>query len=115
MMCTYNLDYLKKISNDDQAFIREILNTFVESASEVVNAMTLLYKQEEFLQLSKVIHKFIPSLNFIGAKDDLEEDLNKLEIYLAKDQHPELVPDLLEKSKVTLNKLIDRISNEQLN
>ncbi|NBC82665.1 MAG: hypothetical protein GVY19_04710 [Bacteroidetes bacterium] len=112
-MSSYNLDYLRKISNNDSAFISEILNTFIESATEVVQYISDTNSESQYEQLSRVIHKFIPSLNFVGVKG-LEEDLNTLEIYLSKKQNLDEIPQRMEKAKEKINQVIKEIKEVQM-
>lgn len=104
----YNIDYLKKVSDNDQSFILEILNTFVNNGIELIDAYEKLYPASEYERLSRMVHKFIPSLNFVGVKN-LHDDLCELEILLLKPSDNAKTESLIEKSKIHLLKVINQI------
>ena len=107
----YNLDYLNKISDHDEKFIREIIKTFIENGLELVEAIDELSEKEKFEQLSRMVHKFIPSLNFIGVKE-FKPDLNVLEVDLLKMEDKDQVLETLETSKINVLELIALLQSD---
>jgi HPt (histidine-containing phosphotransfer) domain-containing protein len=107
----YNLDYLKKISDNDQDFIKDIIKTFIENSVELLEAIESLPAKDEYDQLSRMVHKFIPSLNFIGAKT-FQPDLNQLEIDLLKTPNTKEVANKLQETTTNLNELVAVLRND---
>jgi len=110
-MPLYNLDYLKKISNNDEAFINEILSNFVENASELIMAINELYPKGELDKLSRLVHKFIPSLNFVGIKN-LGERLNHLEVMLLENNDTAELKTMLDKSKTEIEQIVTELRSD---
>jgi HPt (histidine-containing phosphotransfer) domain-containing protein len=100
----YDLSVLNKISGGDQSFIREMINTFKETAPEYLEKAKSLLAKQSIDSLSKETHRFIPGVSFLGAKD-LEYDLMKIEDYTKKHENLDQVPELLE----TVDRKIDEL------
>ena len=74
----YDLTMLKKLSDNDENFIREMLQTFKRTAPPVINRMKEYALQQKLEALGREAHKLIPGVSFLGARD-LENILKKLE------------------------------------
>lgn len=107
----YDLSILNKISGGDESFIREMINTFKETAPEYLQKARSLLEKQSISSLSKETHRFIPGVSFLGAKD-LEHDLMRIEDYTKKNKNLERVPELLETVGQKIDKLIDRFNQD---
>lgn len=74
----YDLSLLRKLSDNDENFIREMLQTFKKTAPPIVIRMNEYALQQKFEALGREAHKLIPGVSFLGARD-LETILKKLE------------------------------------
>ena len=74
----YDLSLLKKLSNDDEVFIVDMINTFRRTAGPIVERMEKLVADSRYEALGREAHKFIPGVSFLGIKH-LEADLVKIE------------------------------------
>jgi HPt (histidine-containing phosphotransfer) domain-containing protein len=63
----FNLDYLNEISGGDPEFIQEMLNEFVSKTPETIVEVEVTIAQQNHDELYKVIHRFIPTFDFMGA------------------------------------------------
>ncbi|MBA7518179.1 hypothetical protein ES705_10246 [subsurface metagenome] len=63
----YDLSFLNKISGGDQNFIREMINTFKETAPEYLIKVRDCLKDNAIDALSKETHRFIPGVSFLGG------------------------------------------------
>lgn len=74
----YDLSLLKKLSNNDEVFIVDMINTFRRTAGPIVERMEKLVASKQYEALGREAHKFIPGVSFLGIKY-LETDLVKIE------------------------------------
>jgi hypothetical protein len=74
----YDLSLLKKLSNNDEVFIVDMINTFRRTAGPIVERMEKLVAKAQYEALGREAHKFIPGVSFLGIKY-LEADLIKIE------------------------------------
>jgi PAS domain S-box-containing protein len=61
-----DLSYLKNVSNNDPEFIREMINTFLESMPKTILEMETYSTKNDWINLGKAIHKIKPSLTMMG-------------------------------------------------
>ncbi len=74
----YDLSMLRKLSDNDENFIREMLQTFKRTAPPVVSRMKEYAVQQKYEAVGREAHKLIPGVSFLGA-EDLENILKKIE------------------------------------
>ncbi|MCD6017348.1 MAG: response regulator [Bacteroidetes bacterium] len=82
---SFNLDQLKRISNNNEAFIKNMLDKFIESAIECSESMKSAISLNDLINLKKAAHKALPSYSVLGLKD-LAEQLNFIERNASTDQ-----------------------------
>ncbi len=68
---TYDISYLKNISNDDKVFIKEMIETFVSNTPTYFETIDKSYEEKNFDSLYKSVHKYIPTLAFVSAQEYL--------------------------------------------
>lgn len=78
-----DLSYLKSLASDDDSFIRDMINIFVEQIEEYKTEMPELLKNENYDKLSKIAHKAKSSVAVMGMSAEAEM-LQKLELLALK-------------------------------
>ncbi|MBN2611963.1 MAG: Hpt domain-containing protein [Bacteroidales bacterium] len=101
----YDLSFLKRISNEDQVFIVDMLETFRNTAPDIIQKMQLYLDQKRYEALSREAHRFIPGVSFLGVKD-LEKDLVEIEENAKNLQNLDTLPLMLERVKEAVGELI---------
>jgi HPt (histidine-containing phosphotransfer) domain-containing protein len=104
----YNLEYLEEISAGDQVFILEMLGDFVGVTPSTLVEIENQIISQNWGELYKIIHRFIPSFEFVGA-DHMREDLRTLEQYAKTQTNTEKIPLLFENIKGFCFEIIDEI------
>lgn len=97
----YDLDFLNNISNGDQAFIREMIDSFFESSQDYINKVNIASDTSDYETIGKATHKYIPGISFMGMKT-LEHDLLFIEEYCKKQTNLDKIPELLSNVKATI-------------
>ncbi len=79
----FELDYLRQLSNDDQQFIREILQSFLDDNPQDLNELLQAAQHQQVLQTSELLHKQQSTYALVGLKSiaqlarDLEQQLKR--------------------------------------
>jgi HPt (histidine-containing phosphotransfer) domain-containing protein len=107
----YNLDYLNEISSGDPVFIEDMLHDFVVTTPKTIAEIERLTEIEGWEQLYKIVHKFIPSLEFVGAVF-IHNDLRNLEHYSKTKENTEQIPQLVSNIKVFCNQIVADIKTD---
>jgi HPt (histidine-containing phosphotransfer) domain-containing protein len=74
----YDLNYLKTISDDNREFIREMVETFIQSIPKLLNEMDEALHVGEWSKVSRIAHQMKPSLTLLGIHR-LKESAIKIE------------------------------------
>lgn len=62
----YDLEYLKNMSGNNQDFIREMIQTFVQSIPGLLKEMEDSLALSDFIRLARVTHQIKPSMTLLG-------------------------------------------------
>lgn len=62
----YDLNYLNTISGNNQEFIKEMLQTFIQSIPKSLIEMEESLKRSDFVKLSRITHQIKPSMTLLG-------------------------------------------------
>lgn len=101
----YDLSFLKRISNEDQSFIIDMLETFRNTAPGIVEKMDSHMKNRKYEALSREAHRFIPGVSFLGVKD-LEKDLITIEENSKNLENLDNLPELITRVRKSVDALI---------
>jgi len=107
----YDLSLLKKLSNNDEAFIIDMLNTFRRTAGPIMERMERLVADKRYEALGREAHKFIPGVSFLGIKY-LESDLLKIEENAKTGTDLEKMEELVIQVKAKVRELIDAFEHD---
>lgn len=107
----YDLNFLNKISNNDSAFIHEMVTSLIESAEEYMEKAERSLSENNIDGFGKATHKFIPGVGFLGIKS-IEGELMELEERCKKEIDTETIPGDYKKLKAKIQELIDVFKND---
>jgi HPt (histidine-containing phosphotransfer) domain-containing protein len=74
----YDLGNLRKLSDNDETFILDMLQTFKKTSPPIIERMKEYLLQQKYEAIGREAHKMIPGVSFLGAKQ-LQEVLVKIE------------------------------------
>ncbi len=66
---TYDLQYLNKISAGDEAFVRDMIQQFINEAPQVLLEISEYMDQKRWQDMYQTLHRFAPTLDFIGLNN----------------------------------------------
>lgn len=107
----YDLSMLKKLSNDDEVFIIDILQTFVNTAPPALQRMREFLNENNIEALGREAHKLIPGVSFLGAQQ-LKDILVTIEEYAKYGTNPDQLPLLVTSASEQTNTLINCFKND---
>jgi HPt (histidine-containing phosphotransfer) domain-containing protein len=90
----YDLTALKELSNNDETFIIDMLQTFKRTAPPILQRMEEYAAQQKYEAAGREAHKMIPGVSFLGAKQ-LQEVLVKIEETAKSGSGVEKLPSLV--------------------
>ena len=107
----YDLSLLKKLSNNDETFIVDMLSTFKRTAGPIIERMEKLVAEKRYEALGREAHKFIPGVSFLGIKY-LESDLLIIEENAKKGTDLDKMEGLVIQVKVKVKELIEAFEQD---
>lgn len=107
----YNLEYLKEISGGDKDFIADMLKDFIENTPSTLLEVKALTNEENWDGLYEVIHRFIPTFDFVGASQ-INVVLREIECYAKSHTNTSSISQLVEKIEPMIEQLLEEIKND---
>jgi len=91
-----DLSYLRKMSNNDEAFVQEMVSSFIEKTPELLTQINLAKEDKKWMEVSDLAHKLKPNLSFMGM-DSLKNLVLEIENNAKTGTSTEKIPELVEK------------------
>jgi HPt (histidine-containing phosphotransfer) domain-containing protein len=107
----YDLTMLRKLSDNDENFILDMLQTFKKTAPPVVARMEEYMSQLKTEAVGREAHKLIPGVSFLGAKE-LEAILKIIEENCKTGLNKEQIPALIIQVKTFVDVLITEFETD---
>lgn len=107
----YDLSLLKKLSNNDETFILDMINTFRRTVGPILERMEKYTTEKRYEALGREAHKFIPGVSFLGIKY-LEEDLLKIEENAKNGVNLDDMPVLVNQVKDKVKELLEAFEQD---
>lgn len=104
-----DLAYLKKVSNNNNEFIQEIVNTFLGTIPSTIVDINTLIQERNWIQLGKVIHKIKPTVTLMGIHH-LKDKVQQLEHETKNGVNEELMITLSKEVSLHLSRAVDSLS-----
>jgi HPt (histidine-containing phosphotransfer) domain-containing protein len=101
----YDLSMLKKLSDNNEVFIIDMLQTFKRTTPPIIKSMEEHVEQQKYEQLGREAHKLIPGVSFLGAKE-LEKVLVTIEENSKAGINTGNMPALVSEAKKIVDELI---------
>jgi HPt (histidine-containing phosphotransfer) domain-containing protein len=101
----YDLSNLKTLSNNDDAFILDMLQTYKRTSPPIFQRMEEYLAEQKFEAIGREAHKLIPGVSFLGAKQ-LQDVLVNIEETAKSGKDTDKIPPLVTKAVNMSNELI---------
>lgn len=103
-----DLSYLRKMSNNNQDFIKEIIGTFLESMPANVNEINQSADQGNWEQVAKLVHKIKPTITLMGIHS-LKDKIVALEHEAKENPGSQPAIMLAQEVSTALNQVIESL------
>jgi len=107
----YNLEYLNSISGGDQAFIMDMILTFISSTPDELGKINDFVTSSNWSQTGEAAHRFSSSLLFLGL-DSLKQVSAEIEMLSLQGDDVEKIPELLVKLENGCNQVIAELESD---
>jgi len=105
---TVDLSYLRKVSNNNEQFIKEIVSAFLESMPATVSDIKTQLVKKDWDQLSRVVHKIKPTITLMGIHH-LKDKIILLEKETKNGQNEDTIRELAGEVNKFLTSAIDSL------
>jgi PAS domain S-box-containing protein len=109
----YNLSSLNNLSRGNREFILKMVAVFIEQTSEVIEKGTLAISQNNFIEVSRLIHKIKPSVESLGITSIISE-LQLLEKIAKEAKDKEQITALFSLIKEVLEKAMLQLKENEI-
>lgn len=103
-----DLSYLRKVSNNNEQFIKEIVSAFLESMPATVSDIKTQLVKKDWDQLSRVVHKIKPTITLMGIHH-LKDKIILLEKETKNGQNEDTIRELAGEVSKFLTSAIDSL------
>jgi len=112
----FDLSQIKQFTSDDPELINQILNQFIDSAKENLNALREAADEKNYLEIGSIAHKMLSSFNQLKVVSvapllkELEDLLHKKsEVVESPDYINELVDEVEQNSQIVISSIADEM------
>jgi PAS domain S-box-containing protein len=109
----YNLNSLHDLSRGDADFIDSMMEIFVEQTAVVLEKVEQKIANNEFMEVSKLIHEIKPSIEVFGIIS-IVDDIKELEKIARETQDRKQITSLFESINVILQQVIVQLQENEL-
>jgi len=107
----YDLSALKKLSDNDENFIIDMLQTFKRTSPPILERMEEYVSQQKYEAVGREAHKMIPGVSFLGARQ-LQDILVSIEERAKKGEALESMSSLVSEAVKKTFELIACFEND---
>ena len=107
----YNLSTIEEISHGNEAFVKKMLQLFIDTMPPALNELRSHYASSNWAGLGAIAHKIKPSIDTMGI-ELLREEIRTVEHCGKEASNLELVPALLDKIDAVIYSIIEELKQQ---
>lgn len=107
----FSLEELRQLSNGDEKFVEEMINIFIKTTTEGMNAIEKALGEKDYSTIAEYTHKLSPPCRHMGA-DELYTRFKTIEDEVRKNEVPSGLEDLVKKAREQTDKVIGGLKKE---
>ena len=111
---TYNLNSLNAMSRGDQEFIKKMIGIFVTQTKTIIEETEKAIEENNFLEVSRLIHKIKPSIDGMGI-NSIYEEVRELEKISKTTTDKNEIAQLFLLIKKVLIQTVNELEEKELN
>ncbi|MFC2123549.1 Hpt domain-containing protein [Bacteroidota bacterium] len=110
-----DLSYLKEIAGNDQTFIVDMIETYLDNIPSDIKEMKSLLADKKWNEIGDIAHKIKPSIGFLGIHM-LKDTVLQLQINGREAKNISIIPDLIAEiervNESVIKELQETLNNE---
>ena len=106
-----DLSYLEMVSDGDQDFIKQVVESFIDNNAKILQSLKEEQASENWIGMGQLIHKIKPSLEMVGLTP-LKEKIVTAEHNLKNETNIAETLPLVDEIIANCNKAIDELKDE---
>ena len=110
----YNLNVLHNSSSGDDEFVVKMVGVFVEQTTATIEKIDAALESNNFLEISRLIHKIRPSTDHMGVLS-IQSEMKTLEKIAKETQNKGQITAIYTMVKKTLQLVISQLQKNELN
>lgn len=107
----FSLEELRQLSNGDEKFVEEMINIFIKTTTEGMNAIEKALDKKEYHTIAEYTHKLSPPCRHMGA-DELYTKFKTIEDEVRKHETPKGLDSLIAEARAQTDKVINGLKKE---
>lgn len=107
----FDLSKLKGIANGNEAFVKKMIQLFIDQTPPSVAAMEAAYRANDFEAVSKIAHRIKPSIDNMGILS-LKSDIREIELQAVEYQQSESLFKLIDHVKSVIGMVVENLKDE---
>ena len=109
----FDLSKLKGIANGNEAFVKKMIQLFIDQTPPSVAAMEAAYRANDFEAVSKIAHRIKPSIDNMGIIS-LKSNIREIELQAVEFQQSERLIQLIDHVKRVIGMVVESLKEEML-
>lgn len=109
----YNLTSLNNLSRGNEDFVVKMVAIFIDQTTDVIQKISEAIILDDFMEVSRLIHKIKPSIESLGIKSIVEE-IKLLEKIAKKTNDKEQITALFDTIKEVLEKTVVQLKDHEI-
>lgn len=105
-----DLSSLRKMSNNDESFVQEMVSSFIEKTPEIIKQIKQANKEKNWPEVGAMAHKLKPNLAFMGI-DSLKKLIAQIETNANNNKNTKEIPGLIKKLTSSINVAIKELDS----
>ena len=109
----YNLTSLKNLSRGNNEFVDMMISIFVEQTTDVIAKISAAILQDDFMEVSRLIHKIKPSIESLGILSIVSE-ISLLEKIAKEEGNKEQISTIFITIKQVLEETVEQLKKNEM-
>jgi len=105
-----DLSYLRKMSNNDESFVLEMVESFVEKTPNLLEELSSSCAEKDWTNVGNLAHKLKPNLAFMGI-ESLKDLVLRIETDGKSGENVKELPKLVDELIHSVNEAIEELKN----
>ena len=108
-----DLSYLKDISDNDEAFIKEMILSFIENNPVMIEDIKKAAEDKKWREVGNIAHRIKPSIVFMGM-NSIKNVVETIEINGLKGKNVDQIPELIARLEATCRQAYEELKHEEV-